>query len=215
MTAKITEIRPQKNKKRFNIYLDQKFAFPLSAEELVKSGLEIGQEISEKDIRILRYQDIKNKLYERVLRFLSYRPRSEKEVRDYADRKLVPTKSRGSSARSAGTTAENAKIIDEIIGKLKKQELINDQEFAEWWLEQRSRFRPRGKIALKIELKQKGVDREIIEKIINQQVDELALAKKAIKKKVKGEQKISQSLARRGFSWETIRKVLAEISKKR
>lgn len=200
--AKITEIKPQKNKKRFNVYLDYKFAFPLSAEELVKSGLEIGQEISEKDIRILRYQDTKNKLYERVLRFLSYRPRSEKEVRDYLQYKRL----------KKDNTKGSKKIIDEIIGKLKKQGLIDDQDFAEWWLGQRSRFRPRGKIALKIELKQKGISQEIIEKIINQKVNELALAKKAIKKKVKGKQKISQYLASRGFSWETIRRLLAEIS---
>lgn len=209
--SKITDIRAQKNKKRFNIYLDQKFAFPLSAEELVKSGLEIGQEISEEDIRILRYKDTKGKLYERVLRFLSYRPRSEKEVRDYAEGKLATRKTPSFAKASEG----KQKLVDEVIEKLKKQKLIDDREFARWWLGQRSRFRPRGKIALKIELKRKGVSQEIIEKIINQKVNELVLAKKAIKKKVKGEQKITQYLARRGFSWETIRRVLAEISKKR
>lgn len=208
--ARITDIRPQKKKKRFNIYLDQKFAFPLSAEELVKSGLEIGQEISEKDIRILRDKETKNKLYERVLRFLSYRPRSEKEVRDYAEGKIRSLRAPSFAKASEG----KQKIIEEVIGKLKKQGLIDDEEFARWWLEQRSRFRPRGKIALKIELKRKGVSQEIIEKIINQKFDELVLAKKAVKKKVKGEQKISQYLARRGFSWETIQKLLAEFKKK-
>lgn len=218
--AKITDILPQKNKKRFNIYLDQRFAFGLSAEALVKAGLKIGQEISKKDTKKLRYQDTKNSLYEKVLRFLSYRPRSEKEVRDYADGKLAPRKGKTPAYHRR---AEKAKIIDKIISKLKKQGLIDDQEFAEWWAEQRIRFRPKGTIALKIELRKKGLNKEIIEAAI-EKIDEIALAKRALQKKLKsfrklpsekGRQKIIDFLARRGFPWPVIQKVLAEISQKR
>ena len=61
LMGKITDIKLQKNKKRFNIFVDNKFRFALAAETLVKAGLKIGQEITEEDIRILRYKDIKNK----------------------------------------------------------------------------------------------------------------------------------------------------------
>lgn len=212
--AKITDIKPQKNKKRFNIYLDNHFGLAVSAESLVKKKLEIGQEISAEEIEKLRNEDLKGKLYERMLRFLSYRPRSEKEMRDYADGKLA----RRNRREVHGIT----EIVDEVIERLKKQGLIDDWEFAKWWQEQRLRFQPRGKMALKIELKQKGISEEIIREILEGTVDELKLAKKAIRKKLKKWQKldsptllkkISQYLFSRGFSWEVIKKYLQKHQK--
>lgn len=198
--AKITQIKPQKNKKRINIYLDGKFAFPLDADNFLKAGLKIGQRLSEKEIKRLRDEDVKGKLYDKVLKFLSYRPRSEKEIRDYLEKK-----------------GGNTEVIKKITRKLKRQKLVDDAAFAAWWIEQRLTFRPRGKKALRMELTQKGINRELAEEVINQMVDELALAEKVVQKKVKAyrklellefREKMTAFLARRGFSWETIKKVL-------
>lgn len=203
----ITSIKPQKNRKRFNIYLDGKFAFALSAEALVKADLKIDQEITEKDVEILRYKDSRDKLYNKALKFLSYRPRSEKEMRDYLEKKGGDTK-----------------IVEEITGKLKKQNLVDDYAFTTWWIEQRSRFRPKGKHLLWLELLKKGIKKEIIEDSLFSEKEELDLAKKAARKKVKSyknleslefRQKMTAFLARRGFNWEVIKKVLEEILKKR
>jgi len=141
------------------------------------------------------------KLLDKVYRFLSFRPRSEKEITDYFKKR---------------------KIADDITQKLfkilREQQLIDDFAFAQWWVEQRENFRPKGKIGLKVELKQKGINTQIIEKILIQ-VDEIALAKKAVQKKIKiykklppkeFYQKISTFLSSRGFSWPTIKKIIED-----
>jgi regulatory protein len=139
------------------------------------------------------------KLLDKVYRFLSFRPRSEKEIADYL--------------RKRKTSPDFAQKIFKI---LREQNLINDSVFAEWWVEQRETFRPKGKIGLKTELRQRGINDKIIEKILSQ-VDEIALAKKAVQKKIKiynklplkeFQQKISTFLSSRGFSWQTIEKII-------
>ena len=84
----ITSVEPQKKKERFNIFVDGKFRFGLDAETLVKSGLKVGQEISEKEIEKLVLENEVRKLMDKALRFLSFRPRSESEVRQYLRKKL-------------------------------------------------------------------------------------------------------------------------------
>jgi len=202
--AKITRIKAQKNKKRVNIYLDGKFAFGLDADNFLKAGLKVGQNLTEKQVDDLVFKNEFQKLLNRVLRLISRRPRSEKEIRDYLKRKKSPPR-----------------LIEAVIKKLKQLKQINDSTFASWWVEQRTTFRPRGKFGLTMELRQKGIDKTIIEKSINK-VDELPLATKLAQKKLKVYkklprkefyQKMSAYLARRGFSWEIIKKVVAKFLK--
>ena len=203
----VTSIRPQKKRKRFNIYLDGEFAFGVSDKILVKAGLAVNGRISEKEIEKLKKQDQQGGLYDQALRFLSYRPRSEKEVRDYLQKKGGPI----------GTT-------EGIISELKKQDLIDDRAFTEWWLEQRKTFRPRGKFALMMELKQKGIDEELIKDALERLIDEASLVKRLIEKRAKNYKNLDQRsfrrkmigfLARRGFNWPIIQKVLEEMKEKR
>ncbi|HUS59999.1 MAG TPA: RecX family transcriptional regulator [Nevskiaceae bacterium] len=203
---RITKISPQKNKKRVNVYLDGKFAFGLPTETLVEVGLAVGQELSEKETEALIFKNEFQKLLDRAYHFLSFRPRSEKEIKDFLKKKGV-----------------TEKISEKIIKKLKKLGYLNDLEFTSWWIEQRNLFRPRGKIALKMELRQKGVDQEIASQVIEKKVDELPLAKKAAQRKMKAYknlpprefyQKMAAFLSRRGFSWSTIKMALEEIIKK-
>jgi len=196
----ITAIKSQKKRKnRFNIYLDGKFVFGLSAEALAKANLSVGQELSRKEVDSLIFENELGKSLDRVYHFLSYRPRSEKEIRDYLKRKMI-----------------SDDLSGKVIAKVKKQGYLDDLEFVRWWVEQRSTFRPRGKRALVAELRQKGVAPEIIDKVLSDVVDEVSLAQKAIQKKIneylklpsrESRQKIAAYLRRRGFSWETIEKV--------
>lgn len=198
----ITKIKTQKNRKRVNVFLDGKFAFGLDIDNLLKTGLRIGQKLTEKQIEELIFKNEFQKLFDKTLRLISFRPRSEKEIRSYLKRKKT-----------------RPKIVDELVKKLKKLKQIDDREFAQWWIEQRSTFRPRGRFGLMMELRQKGVDKEIIEKTIGQ-LNELPLATKIAQKKLRTYknlpreefyQKMSAYLARRGFSWETIKKVVKKI----
>lgn len=196
----ITKIKSQKNKYRVNIYLDNKFAFGLDADNFLKAGLRVGQKLTEKQVEDLIFKNELQKFLDRTLRLISFRPRSEKEIRIYLKRKKAPPK-----------------LIEKIVTRLKKIKQIDDQKFAYWWVDQRLTFRPRGKFGLIMELKQKGIEKEIVEEVVNEKVNELPLAKKLAQKKLKTyqnlpkrefRQKMSAFLARRGFSWETIREVI-------
>jgi regulatory protein len=146
--------------------------------------------------------DTLDKFYERTLRFLSFRPRSEKEIRDYLKKK-----------NSDDLTSKK------IIEKLKEHKFLNDEEFAKWWIEQRTRVKPRADRVIKFELKQKGIDPFIIEELIgdNEKSDfdkAFALAEKRMKRLEKIEdkkivfEKLGRFLASKGFNYDIIKEVI-------
>ena len=197
----ITSIKPQKNNKRVNIYLDYEFAFGLDLENFVKFHLKVDQELDEKQInKIIKEAEFK-KILDKLLNFATLRPRSEKEIKDYLRRKKSPES-----------------ITEELFKRLNSLELLDDTKFAKWWVEQRQSFSPKTKRVLSNELRIKGIDREIIKEILEEiEIDELKLAKELIKNKMyKWErfdpkikkQKISQYLAGKGFDWNVIQDVL-------
>lgn len=141
-----------------------------------------------------------------VYRYLGIRNRSEKEIRDYLTKKNA-----------------DPSVIEKIIALLYEQKFLNDEQFARSWVIQRARFRPKGKSALKFELQQKGIAKELIEKILaeeNEELpDELTQAKRLIERRIQKLQgqprqeiynKVGAFLARRGFNWEIIKKAIDE-----
>lgn len=152
------------------------------------------------------------KFYNKALRFLSFRPRSEKEIRDY----LLKPRIRSSSGKKIPE-----EILNKIITKLRKQKFVNDKEFTKWWIEQRLKLRPRAWRIIKMELARKGISQEISEPIIQSLEfriqNDLDLAKKLAEKRIRRYkdltkieiyQKLGRFLASKGFDYETIKKVL-------
>ncbi len=148
------------------------------------------------------------KLLERVLKFISFRPRSQKEILDYLKKKIP----------------QKPDLQEKIFQEVKDLGLVDDEAFARWWVEQRMTFRPKGKKALFYELKQKGVESSLIEEILAKEIDETTLAYQAGQKKWNslknlppevGREKLVGFLSRRGFSWGAIQTALDEILKKR
>lgn len=143
--------------------------------------------------------------YNRVLRFLSHRPRSEKEIKEFL-RKI-----RASYA-----------VSEKIFQKLIDHRLVDDEKFARWWVEQRMEFRPQSLWVVKLELKRKGIQEEIINKLLNnsaiRQSGNENLRKLVQKKLVKYKglskleiyKKLGDFLQRRGFRWEEIKRVIDE-----
>ena len=138
---------------------------------------------------------------------MAYRPRSEKDGRDYLPRKK-----------------NESSIIERVIVKLREQKFVDDEEFVKWWIEQRSAFKTKSIKFIKMELQQKGVAQEIADRIIHNSEfiiqNDLERAKKLIEKRlerVKGlskqeiYQKLGSYLARRGFDWETIKQSIDEV----
>jgi len=199
----ITAIKPQeKRKNRFNVYLDGQFALAISNELLVREGLKVGQELSSEKTEELVAKDRLGRAQDRAYHVRSDRPRSEKEIYDYLGKKKLKDEEK-----------------NKIIKKLKEEKLIDDLEFARWFLEQRQTFRPKGSYALRQELRQKGIGEKIIDQVLPNKEEELSLAKKALVKAEKKyasflgrekKEKLMAYLRRRGFSWEAVKKAVDE-----
>ncbi|MCR4324548.1 MAG: RecX family transcriptional regulator [Candidatus Curtissbacteria bacterium] len=214
----ITSIEPQKkNPQRFNIFLDGKFAFGVKEIAVFEHNLKIGKNITEEDVTNILAKEEIGRLTDLAAHFLSYRPRSEKEVADYLIKKISLRQ------KIKFHEAKESLQIAIVIKKLKKYKYINDQQFAKWFIESRMRSKPKGKIALRSELKAKGVEEDLIAKMLEGAVNELELAQKAIQKKIKRWQNLSNLdlkkkvymyLGARGFSVEIIREIFANLPKK-
>ena len=156
-----------------------------------------------------------SKIFERyynlALRFLSYRPRSKKEIVDYLNKK---------SAKSSSLTEE---IIAGILAKLFEYNFIDDRKFSQFWIEQRTKFKHKPIWVIKLELRQKGIDHELIEEALealdNTKDTDLTSAKKLAEKKldfyrgldrVKRREKVISFLLRKGFSYDLVKKVFLD-----
>lgn len=199
---KITAIETQKkNPNRVNIYLDEQFAFGLS--RIVAGWLQVGQFIEDEKIARLQAEDAREEAMQRALNFLGYRARSRDEVRKNLEKHEL-------------TEA----VIEDTLTRLERSGLLNDHDFAHAWVENRNTFRPRGRRALKMELRHKGIDEETIQQTLERSSPEDELALQAAQKyarKLKGlawpefRNKLGGFLARRGFSYEVIAPVIRQV----
>ena len=197
----ITQIKQQKDKNRVNIYLDGKFSFGIDLENYVKLGLRVEQELTQEQIDEITKKAEFHKTFEKILNFAMVRPRSEKEYKDWMKRKKV-----------------SETIHDGLLKKLENFELLNDSKFAMWWVEQRNNFRPKPVRVLKLELRNKGLDKNIIDDVFeNTQVDEAKIAKDLLQKNQYkwnkydtqiAKRKRIEYLGRKGFSWDVIKKAI-------
>jgi regulatory protein len=202
MDQKITALKAQKkNPNRINVYLDGTYAFGLA--RIVAAWLTIGQDLSEEDINRLKQQDTTEVAYLKGLRFLGVRSRSEAEIqRKLSEQGFEPA------------------VVEATLQRLKKNGYIGDEKFAKEWVENRSTFRPRGRRLMALELRQKGVPGDAIEKALAETSDESSLAyQSAVKyaRRLAGSdwetfrKRLGAYLMRRGFSYGTIAPVLRQV----
>lgn len=200
----ITSIKAQKNQKRVNINLDGSFGFGLDLENFMKLQLKVNQELTQEEINEIIKKAELSKSFDKTLRFAMTRPRSMKEVKDYFRRKEI-----------------DKSIQQTIIDKLIRLELLGDEKFAKWWVDQRLEFKSKSKKDITFELRQKGIDTNIIKNVLDDsEIDELKIAKDLITKKIykwqkyqgaEKKQKISQYLAGKGFNWDIINEAIEKI----
>lgn len=200
MAGTITALKFQKrNKDRANVYLDGEYAFGLDAIEAAQ--LRKGQILSDAEIGALKARDERNRIFNRAIHFLSYRPRSRAELQRFLRGKAI---------------AEE--VIADVVVRLEQARYLDDEAFARFWVENREQFRPRSQRALRYELRQKGVSDEVINRVLGG-LDEQAAAWRAIEgrldrwAKLPGDefrQKVMGYLSRRGFDYSTISVALAK-----
>lgn len=199
MAGRISALEPQKRSKdRVNVYLDGEFAFGLAI--FAAADLKLGMWLSDEAIAKLQTADNVERAHSRALDYLSYRPRSEMELRQYLRDKEF-----------------SEQAIEEAVARLTRAGLIDDDEFARYWIENRARFRPRGKRMLRYELGQKGISSQIIEEALEEYDEGAAVAHEAREQARRLQhlppdqfrRRLIGRLARRGFPYDLIQEALA------
>ena len=197
MGGTITAIEiQQKRKNRVNVYLDDTYAFSLSTIVAERAGLAVGASLTDDDVEALAADDNYQRAFDSALNFLSYRPRSVREVRLNLAKKGVDPVS-----------------IDKVVTRLTELGLLDDHAFAQFWQENRQRCSPRGPLAIKAELISKGLERDVIDGVLEDNIDQERDAYAAAQKKIPSlrgldyrafRQRLGSHLLRRGFSYDVI-----------
>ncbi len=203
--------RKKRTKEWYSIYLSDGREILSYIDFIIKFNIKTGKNLTEEKIQEIKSSSDLLLAKEIAYKFLSYKPRTQKEVEEKLRLKGFPED-----------------IISKVIDDIKRYGFINDLEYARNFLLNRLRSKTLGKIALKQILLSKGIPNETIEQVlaerenlINEFEIALELAKKKLKqiksskkkKRDKNEQKrkIYEFLARRGFTWDTINHVINTI----
>jgi regulatory protein len=203
--SKITGIKRGKTQgRRINVFLDGKLALGLLPEVVRKENLKVGQELAESMLEDLAKADLRQRCYNTAARFLSYRPRSEAEMRQRLARH-----------------GYDADTIEKTMGRYQEMGLVDDTAFARFWVENRNAFSPRSKRLAKMELKKKGLQTDIIEAAVSE-IDEKENAYQAALGRARRltaleynpfRLKLGQYLGRRGFNYGIIKEITDRIWK--
>jgi len=109
--------------------------------------------------------------------------------------------------------------MEKILTELRRQSFLDDSSFAHFWTENRQSFSPRSRAFLRLELRRKGIDHQLISEAI-EDVDDEENAYRAAHKKVKRplnsnyqeyRRAVGGFLRRRGFSYDVCQRVLTRI----
>ncbi|MDA5388117.1 recombination regulator RecX [Loigolactobacillus backii] len=201
----ITMIEAQRRKGRYNVYLDEQYAFPVSESVLVEYRLFKGMEVPKKLQQTLMAADSVSKAYQLALTYLSRQLRSEMEVRLYLKKHEIPVSAR-----------------QQIITKLQELNLVNDQDYAESYVRTVMLTSDKGPTVITQKLKEKGIKENLIEDalVLYQTDDLVANGLKAAQKLAKHYQKLSFSqqkqkvrlgLMQKGFSGESLDQILLQL----
>ncbi len=200
----ITDINiSKKNPNLVEIYIDNQLYGVIDYAAIETLDLHIDRAVPQDILEKINYNSNLSKAKNEALNFLSYRPRSEWEIKN----KLYGRK-------------YDSNIITDTIDWLKNRKYINDWEFSLQWIKYIINKKPAGKIKLKNELFKKGIDEDTIHKVIDyffeHYENEILLAKELIKRKEYSLRsknmelepaRISRLLKSQGFSSSTIRAI--------
>lgn len=196
----VTAIKAQvKREGRYSIFVDGAYSFSLSAEALLDSHLNIGQELTETDVRQYKKLSADDKAYNLALAYIARRMRSRGELADYFRRKKY-----------------EPELATQLMQRLERAGFIDDMVFARRWVENRRLLKASSAKRLKLELWQKKIPGEIIDVVLAEDpTDERQLLLELISKKRKqtryqDNQKLIAYLARQGFNYDDIKSALSD-----
>jgi regulatory protein len=197
----ITRIQRQQRGARYSIFIDASYRFSLSENQLLELGLAVGDELEAGRIEELSERSTEGKALDRAYNYLSYRPRSLKEMRDYLRNKDY-----------------DAAVIDTVVQRLVDQDVLNDERFAAEWVADRRLLQAKSATALKVELRQKGISSDIVAGVMEaigpeEEIEAILqlVQRRRLQQKYGDEQKLMQYLAGKGFSFSTIKAALERL----
>ena len=216
----VTKIARGKRKGFFDVYVDEKRAFTLSEEDIVKDKIKIGSVFSDEEFKKHSDQGSFSYYLARILNFLSFRARTRVEI----ERKLAEI------FKKDDRHSENEKkeIKEQVMSKVQALGLVNDEYFAQTYTSVKSEAKkPLGKARIKLELYKKGVAKDVIEKALEYaQVSDAVLEELVLKKLKfierpkredlpKTRQRMCNFLLRRGFGPSQVFSVVDTIIKRK
>ena len=199
---RVSAIEKQRRGKRVNLFLDGRFALGLSLEAAAQAGLRVGDEVDDERLQALRAEAAGADAMAASLRLLSYRPRSEAELRQRLARRGTPPA-----------------LVDGAIERLRELGLVDDAAFAQAWVDSRDRASPRGRRLLRQELLAKGVDSDTSRELL-ESVDEPDAALRAASRRAASlrdlsydefRRRLGDFLRRRGFGYDTVRRTVERL----
>ena len=216
---KITALETQKrDSSRLNMYIDENFFCGVSLNVVAQFGIYQGKELLEDELNEILKAELRARFFDRAVSFLVRSPKTEFQVRRYL--KDLAFKKKGKWFEEI--SKEDLSGIEEfVINKLLEYEYLNDERYAQLFVESRIKYKPRGKNILYGELISKGVSKDIVEKVLGEMLgDEYAILVSTYRKRFK-DQKISLEdrkkidfLRRKGFNWDLIEKFINDESSK-
>jgi regulatory protein len=153
LITKILKSRKERNK--YEVFIDDKPGLRVSESTLAKSGLFTGKDLDERDIEQILQADSRERAHQTAVNFISYRPRSSKEIVDKLSRK--------------GFSHE---LAVEVIDKLKELDLLNDLQFARMFVRDKLLGKPMGRAMLRRKLLEKGIPFQLSEMVLKEYVTE-------------------------------------------
>ena len=195
----ITALERQKRQRRVNVFVDGRFALALALSLAQEKGLREGMTVSAADLQGLRREDERHTAYEAALRLLSYRPRSEKEIRFRLGRRGIAPE-----------------VVEETAKRLRHLHYLDDGAFAQFWTERRDSVSPRSRALIQSELRFKGIDAETASSTVEGLDDEEAAYRAAAKRlpalaslsRELFRRRLGGFLTRRGFAYDVVRRTL-------
>lgn len=195
----------QRNPNRVNVHVDGSYAFSLDASLALEAGLRAGSPLPAELLGQLLQRDQVAKAVEAGVRLLTFRPRSEAELRQRLARKCY-----------------EEPVVAQALQRLRELGYVDDEEFARFWVHNRDQFKPMGSRRLRSELLQKGLDRDTAQQAIEdrRQQDEDALALTAARARLRSyasydypvfQRRLGGYLARQGFDYGTASRVIRRL----
>jgi regulatory protein len=207
----VTRIASRKNNQRlFAVYIDGEFAFDASDSTILKFGLRSNISIDEETIAAVKSAEVQREAQLTAVNYVSYRPRSSREVLDHLKKK--------------GFSRE---LADSIIHHFESVSLINNLEFARMFVRDKLRRKPTGRALLRRQLAAKGIPSPMIEQVLREYISdedqknaakELASRRLRLTKRslsgldlLKQKQRLTGYLLRHGFSSEIVQKTIQAL----